>query len=266
MKQRHFSHSRARYNPLAFILILLAITLAFVGYWRANVFPRAAEVPSVTITNQATLRYCGENEGLDTCNPNAGLYSGRSQSNSVSNNVSGPTPPPTPTPTPTPTPPTEEGKFCATIKLNNRASYDHSSILIEITNEQTQKVIATLPQASSTADGTITITATDFLANLNNTTPFSIKIMPKGYLARKLTGQTNLTSQCVTFSDNKKFIEGDFNGDNTINLIDLAKAVFARNGGNDPGAQAVYSQKGGHPDLPDLARLVYNYNNYRTGE
>jgi hypothetical protein len=265
--------SKQKMLKLGILFGILSALITFIVY--QQLVPRADEIRSVNdkyISNVATLEFCAPAEDSRTCSPTQELYSNKITSDVTVNPLIVITPTPTPPPSPTPTPPPPPvSRVCIKVTYLGLQSgqYQHDHIALEIKNASSGVTVISTTEAGdqvSTADGTITFNKATLVSRLNNTTPYEIKLKPRGFLTRKLSNVTNILGTCIVPGTTKQFYVGDFDGNNKIELFDFAKAIGAYNDEIDDIMRDAYRITNGKPTLNDFARLIFLYNENPNGE
>ncbi len=157
--------------------------------------------------------------------------------------------------------------MCMQIKLDNdRPSQNQADVTLEVRSPQSGAVVASAV-AQSDITGKITITDTTFLNRIDQFAKYDIWVKPKGYLARKTKGVSDLFAGCTDLNkDGIGHYKGDLNSDNKITLTDLIIGAKHFNGGTDEHDALV---KALYPDglrLADLLRQLKNYQTHPDGD
>ncbi len=246
-------------------LLILLVLAAAGGYWLLRGSIGADVTDTGTIANKATIEWCGDGESAESCSPTENRFSGSAQSNTVSTTIKE-EPPVIPTPSPSPEPPKiTTAEFCG-LSLSNRTGV-HDKLEVTITSSGTFGTKIYSSQVKD-ANGKLTITDEAF-AQLDPTASYTVWVKPAGYLSRKisLVGSSFLGT-CATWPSDKNFLVGDLidsdaANKNKINLADIVRVIYAKNGGKDANITAAYPNGA---TIADIVTVIRTFHDNPRGE
>ena len=127
-------------------------------------------------------------------------------------------------------------------------------------------VVARTTNLTSDQSGTISITDSQFIAAINNTSSYDLRMQIPGFLKRVITGVKSMRSQCVPLTSAEVLIPGDFNGDNLIGISDIIMIIRAFNRQDDTGAMLVKKTFGGIVTIGNLITVIRGFNTSPKGD
>jgi hypothetical protein len=224
-------------RALIFNGILLILFGGLIYYYQSQQSKPSADTIT-TIVNQATVKWCTENETTATCNPASNLYSGSASSNSVSTTVTtitpspSPTLPPSPSPSPIPSPspsPVIINTLC--LKIASTASTDPIITSVAIESQKGDGTPITKLTNVVVTNGTVQLTDSAFLSSAIATAGNKLAVKADKHLALATLSTTAIQSGACTAYTTLTLRHGDLNNNNGIDLADISQIIALRRNG-----------------------------------